>query len=56
MQGQRSSFKGLLTIDDDTRALLDSLMHGRRRSLRFKPVLATWIIRSKTGLFEAVKD
>ena len=64
MQGQWSSFKGLWTIDDDTHALLDSLMHGRRRRLRFKPpfdshgadllrwdelpVMATWVIRSKT--------
>lgn len=37
MQGQRSSFKGLWTIDDDTRALLNSLMHARRRRPRFKP-------------------
>ncbi len=37
MQGQRSSFNRLLTIDDDTRTLLGSLRHCRRRGLRFKP-------------------
>src|SRR5207247_11231682 len=35
--GERSSFRGLLTIDDDMHAHLDSLLVGLRRCLRFKP-------------------
>jgi hypothetical protein len=37
MQGQRSCFKGRLTIDDDLLAPLDSFRHGRRRGLLVRP-------------------
>ena len=38
MQGQRPSFNGRLTIDDEIRPLLSSLRHGRRNCLCFKPL------------------
>jgi len=36
MQGERSSFSGILTNDDDSLAHLDSLMKGQPSSLLFK--------------------
>jgi hypothetical protein len=46
MQGEKSSFEGIWTHDDDPPAHLDSLRKGQRRCLLVKPVLATWAIRS----------
>ncbi len=37
MRDERSSFKGLLTIDDDTVASLRSLLQGQLRWILFKP-------------------
>jgi hypothetical protein len=37
MQGERSSFEGIWTDDDDPLERIDSLMKGRPSSLLFKP-------------------
>jgi hypothetical protein len=37
MQGERSSFQGIWTDDDDPLERIDSLMKGRPSSLLFKP-------------------